>query len=322
MNNLCNHSQNVNYYFNPSSTHKDVIQNESFTCAEEITYKLDNVLKLTDDFVIKIYHNAVELSSIVENASTPKLNIPSERKIVAFSENSRRNLKKKLSRIRFDLYKENYFVTLTFHNVFPQHRKELKRLIDNFNKSLNRLDFKLHYIWKLELQKRGAPHLHYMLLFKKSLKYSERAKLARKIRHSWNNQLTDKNELTYKMSVNIQEVRDNNRTVNYICKYIEKTDDSTASVDLGRRWGTSATLLSSEHCALKVDRHFYFFFRKYLLHLLKERYKLSENDFLKIMINTNFQLTIYFAEVISIIKALAQKKNRTYIIAQINSPPT
>lgn len=288
---------------------------------EELTFRLDNVLDLTDSFKIICYHNSIKLKCVHSNPSNP-CNVENvDRTIHGFSANSRRNMKKKLSTIRFDLYPERFFVTLTFGKVFEKDHVKLKRQVDNFNKVLNRFGNNISFIWKLELQKRGAPHLHYIILFRDHLSYKRRNALAHRIREAWHRSLVYKDSFTFACSVHVEEIRDTKKTINYIVKYMNKLDESPDDVHLGRRWATSNNLINQAHFICRVDEKFYYRFKERLLFLLSNKYNMSPHDVEKIGMNSSFQMSIWWQDAESLVRTLCDDMKRTFITHQLNNSP-
>jgi hypothetical protein len=64
------------------------------------------------------------------------------------------------------------FATLTYPGQYPKDGKDLKRQLDNLSKRLMRFgsDYGgLAFVWKLEFQKRGAPHYHLIVVTERPL---------------------------------------------------------------------------------------------------------------------------------------------------------
>lgn len=290
--------------------------------SEEVSYRLDNVLNLTDDYVVEIYNNMLRFKSKNKNPSNPGNCKNQQRKIKTFSENSRRNLSKHLCKIRFDDYKHRFFVTLTFHNEFPKDQNSFKKILDNFNKRLMRFNHEPAYVWKLEYQKRNAPHLHYLLLLKKRLSYGERTDFLQLIKTAWIECVGDTDELFKRLSVDIREVANNARTANYLLKYIGKIDDSAIDHNLGRIWAVSENLNENPLRIVKVDSEFYENARSFFLHFIKEKYKLADDVYQRLCINNSFEIQVWNKDASQILEILSRKSKRSYIIYQLqNSPP-
>lgn len=82
-------------------------------------------------------------------------------KVAGFSGKSRKRLINTLAQVRRDSLP--LFVTLTYPAVYSDDPKVWKRHLDNFIKRLARKFPNVAGVWKLEPQKRGAPHFHVMV---------------------------------------------------------------------------------------------------------------------------------------------------------------
>ncbi len=77
--------------------------------------------------------------------------------ITEFTPRSRKNFLKKV--LSLSTY-PSVFITLTYPKHYPADCKEWKRHLDNFFRSFSRKFPDTWFFWKLEPQKRGAPHYH------------------------------------------------------------------------------------------------------------------------------------------------------------------
>lgn len=76
-----------------------------------------------------------------------------------FSPASRRRLIQLFARLLVDPYKSPLFITLTYPAEYP-HPRKAKEHLRTFYKRLLRVYPELASVWRLEFQKRGAPHFH------------------------------------------------------------------------------------------------------------------------------------------------------------------
>lgn len=83
--------------------------------------------------------------------------------IRGFSRASRRNLIWTMGRVNRELAGLPLFQTLTYGRDWPPDGRVVKRHLDAFNKRRARRYPESSAIWKMELQKRGAPHFHLMV---------------------------------------------------------------------------------------------------------------------------------------------------------------
>lgn len=79
------------------------------------------------------------------------------KQITGFSHRSRKNLLKQL--FSLSCY-PSLFITLTYPRIYPADSSEWKRHLDNLSREIRRHFPKSWFFWKLEPQKRGAPHFH------------------------------------------------------------------------------------------------------------------------------------------------------------------
>jgi len=289
--------------------------------SEELNYRLDNVLPLTAPYRILVYNNLIKFECDTPNPSNPGNCEKIERKITHFSTNSRRKLSKHLCRIRFDQYKHRLFCTFTFHDVWPKNQTGLKNILDKFSKRLNRLYDEVAFVWKLEYQKRGAPHMHYFVLIKKYMGYKERQNFARDIKKAWTESVGDTDREFIQMSVDIREVANNHKTANYLTKYIAKVDGLVPEHHFGRFWAISNNLNENPLIVLPVTEDFYFNAKNRFLGFLKQKYKLDENQYDRIAMNNSFEIQSWHRDSMLTLLIIARLQHLTYIRDFIQSSP-
>ncbi len=111
--------------------------------------------------------------------------------------------------------------------------------LDVFIKRIKSHFTHFEYLWKLEAQKRGAPHYHLLLFFEQvpNLQY-----LKHWISKNWyevvHRDLDEKDEKHLKAGTNVKRVKGAKHLVYYMSKYISK-EETTPMVNQGRFWGCS-----------------------------------------------------------------------------------
>ncbi|MDZ7808806.1 MAG: hypothetical protein U5K71_17105 [Gracilimonas sp.] len=89
--------------------------------------------------------------------------------IQGFSQKSRSRMLKRINQLNPDRKDQFYHVTLTYPKRFPSDGVTHKTDLDVFIKRIQRkFGEGLELLWKLEFQKRGAPHYHIILYLTKS----------------------------------------------------------------------------------------------------------------------------------------------------------
>jgi len=199
---------------------------------------------------------------------TPRVRRPSARgEVAGFSVRSRSRLNKTISTIN-----KNHlpcFVTLTYHNDFPVEFEDFKYHLHHFFIMLKRKFPKVGIIWKLEYQKRGAPHYHLLVW---GVPVEELQVFVPDAWHkvvysdlgfvSAHHLAWHKGELGNGNEHCVTPVRSWNGVTSYSAKYFSKLDDSTSRG--GRIWGVRGAVPFSPILTFRVNLDVALDFRKQL----------------------------------------------------------
>jgi hypothetical protein len=150
-------------------------------------------------------------------------------KIKGFSKASRRRLMRKLAVL--DKNKLPQFMTLTYPKIYPLQSEVWKYQLDKFIKRMKYRFPDFCAIWKLEFQKRGAPHFHLLVwgLPPANHIYNLVSKL-------WFDVVGSGDEKHLKAGTQIQKIRSWKGVMAYASKYMGKEIDG-ADLEVGRFWG-------------------------------------------------------------------------------------
>ncbi|MCM8526107.1 MAG: hypothetical protein NE327_06295 [Lentisphaeraceae bacterium] len=186
-------------------------------------------------------------------------------KIRGFSKRSRKNLMDQMQTLDFDRltvkgHCKAKFITLTYPNQYPDF-EEAKKHLDNFRKRIMRKFPKASAIWRLEPQKRGAPHFHIILFKAQRIDKEELTKMWGEIvgplyrDYSYNTMKSYRNGRD--PFVRIEAIKSLKGVMWYVSKYISKSDDKDNDIkshsDPCRTAGfNSATNLTAE----AMKKHF------------------------------------------------------------------
>jgi hypothetical protein len=166
-----------------------------------------------------------------------------------FSDNSRRRLIQKMAQWNLnDL--SSFFTTLTYPALYAQDWRIWKRDLDTFFKRLARKYPELvGCCWRVEFQRRGAPHFHLIMVCSKGCE--NLARFRRQIAEMWCEIVAD----GYKMSggdmatyapekgkhlragTGVEAVQGRKQLMAYVSKYLAKVDQANAPEEWGRSWG-------------------------------------------------------------------------------------
>lgn len=194
--------------------------------------------------LLKIWPGMLKVK-IPMQARPPQLENVTRGEIVGFSQRSRKRLIE--SMMQWDGIKRGgFFITLTYHNYWSDDPRDWKRQLDNFLKRLKREYPEIEGFWRLEPQRRGAPHFH-MLIAGKGLKWQELKDFVTK---AWSEIAHQESEHHGKYATNVRTINSRRHAVSYTAKYVAKEAGrhylvlSTGEIveaslaRVGRQWGT------------------------------------------------------------------------------------
>jgi len=165
-------------------------------------------------------------------------------KIKGFSRASRRRLMEKVAQLRRDLIP--LFVTLTYPSLYPSGSREYKRHLDNFRRRMVRKFPGCGVIWRLEFQKRGAPHYHLLVW---GVSYVE---LLIWVSKAWYEVVGSGDEKHLRAGTRVEWIRSWRGVWSYVSKYVAKVGDGEDELEVGRWWGYWGELPYSASVFLRV----------------------------------------------------------------------
>lgn len=187
-------------------------------------------LLLSHICTLSVYPDMIRL----EGPKLPAKNPPAERgEITGFSRASRKRLIELMHQLEF---KDALFVTLTYPKEFPQDGRIFKEHLRVWRERLQRSFGKLRVIWRLEFQKRGAPHFHLLLLDAPRVDKDW-------LSQSWYDVVGSGDPLHLLAGTNINLVtgaKERKLVMFYVGKYLGKADQADAPkgvTHVGRYWG-------------------------------------------------------------------------------------
>lgn len=192
--------------------------------------------------------HVVSLSCHELRLETPSTKSKTRGEITHFSKKSRKRLLTQAARLDLETYlKDNraIFITLTYGQTFPSPKTAKKHLF-TLLKRFRRLAPQASGIWRLEFQKRGAPHLHIVLF---NFPYFSKDDL----KVAWKEIVGDaycdwSSGTPIAPFTRIEAISNTRKVVSYVAKYVAKVEaDSssgfndvpylTAGENIGRLWG-------------------------------------------------------------------------------------
>ncbi len=192
---------------------------------------------------IYIYDHEIDFKSTFIEEIPPEHIYGKREKIYRFSDASRLRLLRFLASLPFNDLGRKYFLTLTYHNIYPHNSRVAKADLHLFLIRLQRKYPGVRYIWKMEFQDRGAPHFHIILFVSKKIKIKNMYRFKKNMYDLWLPSLHCGCRYCQKHAVLLKELKGFRRVSYYMSKYLAKVDYSEKIDETGRFWGRSDSLL-------------------------------------------------------------------------------
>lgn len=131
-------------------------------------------------------------------------------------------------------------ITLTYPREFPSDGKEVKRNLNAFLVTLRRKAEGLEYLWFLEFQRRGAPHIHLLLRGVRVYKPMQRW-----VSETWYRLCATGDERHLRAGTRLELIRKPDGARNYCVKYAFKMKQKVVPElyrNIGRFWGHSKSV--------------------------------------------------------------------------------
>jgi hypothetical protein len=142
-------------------------------------------------------------------------------------------MQKLVSQLKTSAVCAGLFITLTYPSKFPDGVKA-KRDLHTFLKRLKRAHPGAAGLWKLEPQKRGAPHFHLIVL---GVPFVDHVWVAT----AWFEVVGSRDHRHWQAGTEVRRVKSHQHAVHYVSKYIAKPTESYEDGDglgeVGSRWG-------------------------------------------------------------------------------------
>jgi hypothetical protein len=191
--------------------------------------------------------------------------------IKMFSRSSRLRLMKFLASLPYSELGIPFFVTLTYHQYFPESYHICKDDLHHFLVDLKRRFPDLKYIWKMEFQKRGAPHFHIIVFLPEKNARKTEYQFKRVLFSLWKKHLQCGCFWCSRHSVKVQKIQSFRRLSFYVSKYMAQVDETYREEGTGRFWGRSKNLYERAYLKASIDLKTFDEIREYLVNLLRKK---------------------------------------------------
>ena len=147
-------------------------------------------------------------------------------------------------------------VTLTYPKEFPTDGKQVKQHLNTFLVWCRRRFDRPSYIWFLEFQKRGAPHIHLLFDYPLPDNKAGRCLLFGEVSQKWYEIVGSKDPFHLAAGTRCERIRKPDGAARYCLKYAYKTEQKWVPRDfqnIGRFWGCSRDVTPKEPRTIPMD---------------------------------------------------------------------
>ncbi len=143
-----------------------------------------------------------------------------------------------LSRVDQNKGGKALFAAMTYPNEFPLDAATFKRHLDSFGKRFLRAHPTAGFYWKLEFQKRGAPHFH-IIVFGLHLQEKTRAlnRFREWLAETWFEVVDSGDAKHLSAGTSAEIMRSAVGILRYCAGYVSKGDQTLVGIKVGRYWG-------------------------------------------------------------------------------------
>ncbi len=171
-----------------------------------------------------------------------------------FSRKSRFRLFTALAKIRADLPHKPVFVSLTYHYGHRLIIDDNKTHLHHFLVRLRQYDLNVQFIWRIELQKRGAPHFHLIIFPGVRPAGINEDDYNIKISSLWHEIADPKSRAHKEYGCKVKSIDSYREACIYLSKYVAKEPIECDSDLMGKHWGCSRNLPYKVIGTIQTDR--------------------------------------------------------------------
>jgi len=202
---------------------------------------------------VEAHEHALQLSGPKKPSQAPAPPTRENGDIARFSADSRRRLIKKILRLQRSKLSDGSFVSLTYHDDWVTEREDLQQDLAAFLQALRRQYPSAVYIWRLEFQKRGAPHFHLMIWRTGASDAPHLDQLADWVSTTWTRIADQDSEAHARYGADTRRITSWREALAYVTKYVAKTGPEGEVEYSGRRWGASQSLPTAPRARVHMN---------------------------------------------------------------------
>lgn len=220
---------------------------------------------------VEVYEHAIYVAPRPRLSSSIPPEPPKRGAVNTFSRASRRRLIKTFMKLESSRLHAPYFVTLTFHHWDETTRRPAHEYLNTFLTDLRRTYPDSFYLWRLELQKRGAPHYHLIIWQPAGLIDFDEDGLKSWINATWHRIADPESEAHAKHGVRVDRATSFRKAFSYVTKYTAKYGGDNDEGYPGRRWARSRSLPVDSICGFEITDASAHYLKRILRKMINKR---------------------------------------------------
>lgn len=220
---------------------------------------------------VEVYEHAFFVRPVPRMRPSDPPEPPKRGAVNSFSRASRRRLIKTFMRLQSSLLHAPYFVTLTFHHWEESERRPPHEYLNIFLTDLKRNYPTSLYLWRLELQRRGAPHYHLIIWFPAGEAEPDDDDFRSYVRDAWHRIADPDSQDHKKHGTRVDRAESYRRAFLYVCKYTAKSGSHDDTGYPGRRWARSRSLPTDPVSSFEITDKAAHYLKRILRKLVNKR---------------------------------------------------
>lgn len=231
---LTNHSQSSNSPIPSTQANQPQSSSQGFSLVSKRTIFEESSFEVYEHCVIfRPYHPPVHEYNFPQTTRS---------RISEFSKRSRFRLFTAMAKINDHLVNKPFFVTLTYHYGHTRPGNSTKSNLHSFLVSLRDFDINVQFIWRIEYQKRGAPHYHLFIFPDNHQKIKNRKAYLVKVAEIWHRIADPDSQAHSEYGCKLIEIDNYRKACAYLSKYLAKVPTDGYLLQYGKHWGCSRNL--------------------------------------------------------------------------------
>lgn len=278
---------------------------------------------LNTGYAVRVYEGTIQFINETRRPADRDKRFYLRGKVQQFSRKSRYRLLKLFARLQYSKFSHPVFVTLTYHFAYTKATNIHRQHLNSFLVAVRRRFPKMGYIWRLEPQKRGAPHFHLLFFSTQVVNPLTLTHNQSWLNHTWHRIADPESVAHLEHGCKIKVVYDRKHAFYYVSKYCGKVQEGVDDELEGRRWGASRNLPVKYYVDFELHYATWDALRKSVSIGMSE---LGASGYMRMKLATESGTIEIFQEhevsmslVLQALHHCPEEKNRDFVLELINS---